>query len=59
MGPASDPRAVVGPDGSVHGVGALTVADASVMPSLPRANTNLPTAVVAERIVHHLIEGAA
>jgi choline dehydrogenase len=59
MGPASDPRAVVGPDGSVHGLGALTVADASVMPSLPRANTNLPTAVVAERIVHHLIEGAA
>lgn len=50
MGQAGDPRAVTGPDGAVHGIGGLWVADASVMPSIPCANTNLPTLMVAERI---------
>lgn len=51
MGPASDPLAVVDEEGRVHGVAGLRVADASNFPVLPRANTNLPTAVVAERVV--------
>lgn len=50
MGRADDPRAVTAPDGAVHGIGGLWVADASVMPSIPCANTNLPTLMVAERI---------
>ena len=36
--------------GAVHGIQRLFVADASVMPTIPSANTNLPTIVVAERI---------
>jgi choline dehydrogenase-like flavoprotein len=30
------------------------VADASVMPAIPAANTNLTTIVIAERITHGL-----
>jgi choline dehydrogenase len=33
----------------VHGVEALRVVDASVMPAVPRGNTNAPTIAVAER----------
>ena len=42
--------AVVDASGRVHGIAGLVVADASVMPTLPRANTNLTTAAVAERL---------
>lgn len=51
MGPASDITAVVDASGTVHGCENLTVADASVMPTIPRANTNLPTLALAEKIV--------
>jgi choline dehydrogenase len=44
-----DPFAVVDPRGAVHGVEALWVIDASIMPTIPSANTNLPTMVLAER----------
>ena len=54
MGPASDPLAVVDAQGKVHGTDNLYVADASIMPAIPRANTNLPTLMVAERTVHGL-----
>ena len=50
MGPAGDGRAVVDASGSVHGVEDLYVADASVMPTIPRANTNLTTVALAERL---------
>jgi choline dehydrogenase len=50
MGPASDPTAVVDARGKVHGVDNLYVADASIMPVVPRANTNIPALAVAERI---------
>jgi choline dehydrogenase len=50
MGPESDPAAVVDARGKVHGVDNLYVADASVMPVVPRANTNIPALVVGERI---------
>ena len=42
--------AVVDPRGHVYGIEQLYVADASVMPMIPSANTNLPTIMVAERI---------
>ena len=51
MGPASDPASVVDSTGKIHGVEGLHVVDASIMPTVPRANTNLPTLMVAERIV--------
>ena len=54
MGPDSDPAAVVDPTGKVHGLDNLYVADASIMPAVPRANTNLPTLMLAERIVASL-----
>jgi choline dehydrogenase len=50
MGPDPDRGAVVDAHGTVHGVEDLWVADASVMPSIPSANTNLSAIVVAERI---------
>ncbi len=41
--------AVVDPDLRVKGIGGLRVADASVMPSVTTANTNLPTIMIGER----------
>ena len=45
---------VVDPRGAVLGVERLVVADASIMPTIPRANTNLTTVAVAERIADWL-----
>jgi choline dehydrogenase-like flavoprotein len=56
MGPADDPRAVVDARGQVHGLEGLYVADASIMPVIPRANTNVPTLIVAEKLAAHLLE---
>ena len=50
MGAADDPSAVVDPMGRVRGVENLRVADASIMPIIPRANTNLPTLMIAEKL---------
>jgi choline dehydrogenase len=49
MGPEQDPASVVDGHGRVHGVEGLLVADASIMPTIPRANTNLPTILIGER----------
>ena len=54
MGPDSDPNAVVDARGKVYGVDNLYVADASIMPVVPRANTNLPSVMLAEKIVSGL-----
>ena len=42
--------------GRVHGLERLVVADASLMPTVPRANTNIPAIVVAERIASMLAD---
>ena len=47
MGRAGDPGAVVDEIGRVDGV---VIADASIFPTIPRANTNLPTMAAAEYI---------
>lgn len=49
MGPVTDSMAVVNSRGQVHGIEGLFVVDASIMPSIPAANTNLPTLMLAER----------
>jgi len=46
----TDPLAVTTPRGRVQGVDGLRVCDASVMPSITCANTNLSTIMVAERM---------
>jgi choline dehydrogenase len=50
MGPVTDLR------GRVHGVEGLVVADASLMPVVPRATTHMPTTVIGERIAASLLE---
>ena len=58
MGPATDPEAVVDNQGRVHGLGNLRVVDASIMPDCIRANTNVTTMVIGERI-SDLIRGVS
>jgi choline dehydrogenase len=50
MGPGPATGAAVDAASTVHGIGGLTVADASVMPDIPSANTHIPTVMIAERI---------
>ncbi len=50
MGPTDDPTAVVDERGLVHGVHGLRIADASIMPRVPSANTNVPTIMIGERM---------
>jgi choline dehydrogenase len=50
MGSARDERAVVDQRCCVHGIENLRVVDASVMPTIPRANTNVPCMMIAERV---------
>ena len=58
MGSATDPEAVVDNQGRVHGLGNLRVVDASIMPDCIRANTNVTTMVIGERI-SDLIRGVS
>ncbi|HEX2216157.1 MAG TPA: GMC family oxidoreductase, partial [Xanthobacteraceae bacterium] len=51
MGADGDPAAVTDPCCRVRGVQNLRVIDASIMPIVPRANTNIPTIMLAERAV--------
>ncbi|HEY2191769.1 MAG TPA: GMC oxidoreductase [Actinomycetospora sp.] len=57
MGTDPASGAVVDHDGSVHGIANLYVADASVMPTIPSANTNLTIIVVAERLADRFLRG--
>lgn len=57
MGPASDESAVVDAQCRVHGIEHLRVVDASIMPTIPRANTNLPCIMIGERVADWMREG--
>lgn len=50
MGADGDPLAVTDGRGRVRGIRGLYVADASLMPTIPSSNTNLPTLMIGERM---------
>jgi choline dehydrogenase len=50
MGPASSDQSVVDASGCVHGLERLRVADASIFPTIPRANIHCTIVAVAEKI---------
>jgi len=56
MGPSGDDGTVVGDHLEVHGTQGLRVVDASVMPKVCRAPTNLTTIAIAERAAELFIE---
>jgi 5-(hydroxymethyl)furfural/furfural oxidase len=58
MGSQSDPMAVTDGAGRVFGIQGLRVCDSSIMPTIPRANTNMPTLMIAERIADLIKEEA-
>jgi choline dehydrogenase len=58
MGPETDPTTVVDDALRVHGMAGLRVADASIMPSMPSANTYATTLMIAEKAAD-LIRGRA
>ncbi|WP_250468107.1 GMC family oxidoreductase N-terminal domain-containing protein [Caballeronia sp. GAFFF2] len=55
MGGANDRDAVTDTEGRVHGTRGLRVVDASLMPKLPSANTNIPTIMIAEKIADAMV----
>src|SRR5271163_281758 len=55
----SDGEAVVDAELRVNGVEGLRVVDASVMPMVPRGNTNAPTIAIAERAADLIRHGRA
>lgn len=56
LGQVDDSQAVVDSTGAVIGVTGLYVADASVMPTIPTANTNLPTFMIAEKLSDAILD---
>ena len=50
MGRPGNPGAVTDPNGRVYGMSGLRIADASLMPSVPCANTHIPTLMIGEKI---------
>ncbi|MCO5064285.1 MAG: GMC family oxidoreductase N-terminal domain-containing protein [Rhizobiaceae bacterium] len=58
MGPESDSDTVVDAQLRVHGIEGLRVADASIMPTMPSANTNATVMMIAEKAAD-LVRGRA
>jgi choline dehydrogenase len=56
MGPVSDPMAVVDQHLRVHGMENLWIADASIMPTVAHANTNLTCMMIGERAADFIKE---
>jgi choline dehydrogenase len=54
MGADGDEMAVLDDQCRLRGIENLYVADASVMPTVPRANINLPTMMIGERVAEFI-----
>jgi choline dehydrogenase len=54
MGPPTDPTAVVDHGGQVYGTRNVFVADASIIPQIPRAGTNFTCSLIGWRIAERL-----
>jgi choline dehydrogenase len=57
LGAAGDPLAVCDARGRLHGLDRIVVADCSLMPVVPRANTNVPAVVGGARHADQLLGG--
>lgn len=57
MGSDDDPTSVTDPRARVRGTVGLRVCDASIFPAVPRANTNIPTLMTAEKIADAILSG--
>jgi choline dehydrogenase-like flavoprotein len=55
----ADPMAVVDDQLRVHGIAALRVADASIMPTLTSGNTNAPSIMIGEKASRLVLAAAA
>ncbi|MGV6876252.1 GMC oxidoreductase [Pseudochelatococcus sp. B33] len=55
MGVDGDDTAVVDSYQSVRGVRNLSIADTSIFPDIPRANTMVPAVVAGYQLAHHLL----
>src|SRR5262249_7516647 len=55
MGAPNDRMAVVDPAGNLRGFAGLRVIAASIMPTLPRGNANIPTIMVAEKVADAIV----
>jgi choline dehydrogenase len=56
MGPASNPMAVVDHRLKMHGIDNLYIADASIIPTVPHAATNVTAIMIGERVSDFLRE---
>ena len=59
MGAANDRDAVTDTAGRVRGIAGLRVVDASIMPTVPSGNTNIPTIMLAEKVSAAILADAA
>ena len=59
MGPKTDPMAVVDQNLKIHGLEGIRVADASIMPDTVRANTNVTTMMIGERVANFISTDSA
>jgi choline dehydrogenase len=57
MGPDGDGATVVDASCRIHGLANAYVADCSICPTIPRANTNVPAAVIGLRVAQILAAG--